>query len=100
MRPPWRTPTVFCELSPTDGKIGSCLLLEGSLFMEEITASELKAKLDAGEDNQIIDVRQPDEYGFARIEGAVLIPLAEIINRMGEIDDTRDTVVHCHTGFR
>jgi hypothetical protein len=28
-------------------------------------------------------VRQPDEYAFARIEGAKLIPLGEIMRRMG-----------------
>src|SRR5215212_10298215 len=68
--------------------------------MGEITASELKAAIDAGEDIQLIDVRQPDEFAFARIEGAKLIPLGEIINRMGEIDESRDTVIHCKMGGR
>lgn len=68
--------------------------------MQEITALELKARLDAGDDIQLIDVRQPDEYAFAKIEGAKLIPLGEIIARMGEIDDTRDTVIHCKMGGR
>jgi adenylyltransferase/sulfurtransferase len=47
--------------------------------MDVITATELKAKMDAGEDIQLIDVRQPGEYAFARIEGAKLIPLVEIM---------------------
>lgn len=68
--------------------------------MEEITATELKARMDAGDDIQLIDVRQPDEYAFAKIEGAKLIPLGEIIQRMGELDDSRDTVVHCKMGGR
>jgi len=68
--------------------------------MLEITASELKAKLDAGDDIQLIDVRQPDEYAFARIPGAKLIPLGEIISRMGEIDRSRETVIHCKMGGR
>ena len=38
--------------------------------MQEITATELKQKMDDGEDIQLIDVRQPDEYEFAKIEGA------------------------------
>lgn len=66
----------------------------------EVTASDLKAEMDAGEDIQLIDVRQPDEYAFARIEGAKLIPLGEIISRMNEIDPARDTVVHCKMGGR
>ncbi len=68
--------------------------------MQEITATELKAKMDAGEDIQLIDVRQPDENAFARIEGAKLIPLGEVIARMSEIDASRETVVHCKMGGR
>ena len=68
--------------------------------MQEITATELKQRLDAGEDIQIIDVRQPDEYAFAKIEGTKLIPLGEVITRMNEIDDTKETVVHCKMGGR
>jgi len=68
--------------------------------MEVITASELKARMDAGEDIQLIDVRQPDEYAFAKIEGSVLIPLGDVIARMSEINDTRETVVHCKMGGR
>lgn len=70
------------------------------MVMEQITASELKARLDAGDDIQLIDVRQPDEYEFARIPGAKLIPLGEILSRMSEIDPTRETVVHCKMGGR
>ena len=68
--------------------------------MQEITASELKARLDAGANIQLIDVRQPDEHSFARIEGAKLIPLPDIIRRMDEIDPTRETVIHCKMGGR
>jgi len=68
--------------------------------MREVTATELKAALDAGEDIQLIDVRQPDEYEFARIEGGKLIPLGEIMGRMNEIDPERDTVIYCKMGGR
>lgn len=68
--------------------------------MQEITATELKSRMDAGEDIQLIDVRQPDEYAFAKIEGAKLIPLGDIIKRMGELDENRETVVHCKMGGR
>ena len=68
--------------------------------MQEITASELKAAIDAGADIQLIDVRQPDEYAFAKIDGAKLIPLGEIIARMAELDPTRETVIHCKMGGR
>lgn len=68
--------------------------------MQEITATELKQRLNAGEDIQIIDVRQPDEFAFAKIEGTKLIPLGEVISRMNEIDDSKETVVHCKMGGR
>jgi adenylyltransferase/sulfurtransferase len=68
--------------------------------MHEITATELKSRMDAGDDIQLIDVRQPDEYAFAKIDGAKLIPLGEVISRMGELDETRETVVHCKMGGR
>ena len=68
--------------------------------MQEITVTELKAKLDAGQDIQLIDVRQPDEYAFAKIEGAKLIPLGEIMSRQDEIDPARYTVIHCKMGGR
>lgn len=68
--------------------------------MKEITVTELKAKMDAGEDVQLIDVRQPNEFAFAKIEEAKLIPLGEIMQRMDEVDSERDTVVLCRSGVR
>jgi rhodanese-related sulfurtransferase len=68
--------------------------------MEEITATELKQRLDNGDDLQIIDVREPGEYETARLEGTKLIPLGEVVTRMGEIDDSRETIVHCKGGVR
>ena len=68
--------------------------------MQEITATELKQRLDAGEDIQIIDVRQPDEFAFAKIDGTKLIPLGEVAARISEIDDSKETVIHCKMGGR
>ena len=68
--------------------------------MEEITATELKRRLDAGDDLQIIDVREQNEYDTARLEGSKLIPLGQVLSRAGEIDPNRETVVHCKLGGR
>jgi len=68
--------------------------------MEEITATELKQRIDSGDDLQIIDVREPNEYQTARIPGTTLIPLGEVVGRRGEIDESRETVVHCKGGVR
>lgn len=67
---------------------------------EEITAGELKRRLDRGDDLQIIDVREPHEYEIARLPGAHLIPLGQVVNRMKEIDPARETVCHCKGGIR
>src|SRR5829696_1634783 len=69
-------------------------------MINEISATDLKKRLDAGDDIQLIDVRQPDENAFARIEGAKLIPLGDVIRRMNEIDENRETVLHCKMGGR
>jgi len=68
--------------------------------MEEITATEMKKRLDAGEDLQIIDVREPHEFEIGRIPDSKLIPLGQVLNRMDEIDPNRETVVHCKMGGR
>lgn len=68
--------------------------------MEEITAKELKERLDKGDDIQIIDVREPHEYEIGRLPDSKLIPLGQVLNRMNEIDPERETVVHCKMGGR
>lgn len=68
--------------------------------MEEITATELKTRLDKGDDLQIIDVREPNEYEATRLEGSKLIPLGQVVNRKDEIDESRETIVHCKGGGR
>jgi adenylyltransferase/sulfurtransferase len=68
--------------------------------MPEITATELKQRLDNGEDIQIIDVREANEVAVAKIPNSIHIPLAQVVNRMSEIDPARETVVHCKMGGR
>jgi len=68
--------------------------------LEEITAAELKSRLDEGEDIQIIDVREPLEYEIARIPNTKLIPLGDVVKRVSEIDPSRTIVVHCKGGVR
>ncbi|HEV7683653.1 MAG TPA: rhodanese-like domain-containing protein [Pyrinomonadaceae bacterium] len=68
--------------------------------MPEITATELKQRLDNGDDIQIVDVREDDEVAIARLPNSIHIPLAQVVNRMSEIDPARETVVHCKMGGR
>jgi sulfur-carrier protein adenylyltransferase/sulfurtransferase len=68
--------------------------------MPEITATELKQRLDRGDDIQIVDVREPHEVAIAKIPNSTHIPLGQILNRASEIDPNRETVVHCKMGGR
>jgi adenylyltransferase/sulfurtransferase len=68
--------------------------------MEEISSTELKQRLDKGEDIQIIDVREDKEFAFCRIPNSVHIPLGQVLARIDEIDASRETVVHCKMGGR
>jgi sulfur-carrier protein adenylyltransferase/sulfurtransferase len=68
--------------------------------MPEITATELKQRLDKGDDIQIVDVREANEVAVAKIPNSIHIPLAPVVNRMSEIDPARETVVHCKMGGR
>jgi adenylyltransferase/sulfurtransferase len=65
----------------------------------QITVQELKARMDAGEDVQLIDVREPWEAQIAQI-GGKLIPQNDVPNRLAEIDRNREVVVHCKGGGR
>ncbi len=68
--------------------------------LEEITATELNRWIKEQADLQIIDVREPHEYEFARIPNAQLIPLGQIVNRICEIEPGKTTVVQCKGGVR
>lgn len=68
----------------------------------EIDCRTVKAKLDAGEDFLLLDCREADEHRYVRIPQARLLPMSEIQERLGEIEDDRgrEIVVHCHHGVR
>lgn len=68
--------------------------------MNHILPAELKARLAAGGNLQMLDVREAWEFETARIEGSKLMPMGEVRARLSEIDRTTDTVVICHHGGR
>ncbi len=66
----------------------------------EITAVDLKKKLDAGETPFILDVREPNEYQINRIAGSTLIPLGELPRRYQELPRDREIITQCKMGGR
>lgn len=67
---------------------------------ENITPRRLKERLEAGEDLELLDVREPWEFSLARIEGSRLIPINELPERISELNPELETVVICHHGLR
>ena len=65
-----------------------------------LSPQELKAKMDGGEKILLVDVRDPAEFAFNRIQGAIHIPLHELASRHKELDLEADIVTYCHLGVR
>jgi adenylyltransferase/sulfurtransferase len=65
-----------------------------------ITAAELKAMQDRGEDFLLVDVREPAEWEIVRIPGAVLIPKGDLPSRLSELPQNKPVVMYCKTGVR
>ncbi|HUL69324.1 MAG TPA: molybdopterin-synthase adenylyltransferase MoeB [Gemmatimonadales bacterium] len=66
----------------------------------EVTAGELKRELDQGKQPILLDVREPHEWEIVHLEGARLIPLGQLPNRLAELDGHADIVTICHRGSR
>ncbi|HVR28934.1 MAG TPA: molybdopterin-synthase adenylyltransferase MoeB [Thermoanaerobaculia bacterium] len=66
----------------------------------DIDPIEVKRLLDSGTKLTILDVRNPPEFEIGTIEGATLIPLPELQDRLGELDSRETIIVHCHHGPR
>jgi rhodanese-related sulfurtransferase len=68
----------------------------------EIDCPAVRALQTAGGDFLLLDCREPDEFAAARIDGATLLPLGQLPERVGELEPYRAgrIVVHCHHGGR
>ncbi|MBI4375996.1 MAG: hypothetical protein HY549_06060 [Elusimicrobia bacterium] len=66
----------------------------------EMTVEQLKEKLDKKERFILLDVREPREHQQASIPQAKLVPMAELPNRLGELDKSQEIAVMCKAGGR
>jgi adenylyltransferase/sulfurtransferase len=87
----------FCGIVPETPETSEGRIVKNGI--PQLTVKELKARIDAGENVQLIDVREPYEYQIAQI-GGKLIPQNEVPNRLVEIDRDREVVVQCRSGAR
>jgi molybdopterin/thiamine biosynthesis adenylyltransferase/rhodanese-related sulfurtransferase/molybdopterin converting factor small subunit len=81
----------FCGIDPQADAVEAAF---------EISTPELKSWLDEGRDVTVLDVRNLPEWEIGRIEGANLIPLPELQDRLGELDPAATIVAYCHKGMR
>ncbi len=67
-----------------------------------ISATQLKQKMDAGEDFVLIDVREQNEYEIVSIPGSVLIPKGDILSgeALSLIPQDKPVILHCKSGAR
>jgi adenylyltransferase/sulfurtransferase len=74
---------------------------ESSRF-DEVNAKELQARLSGPHPPFLLDVREPFEWDIVSLQedGAVLVPLGELAERLGELPEGRDIVVYCRSGVR
>lgn len=68
----------------------------------EIDCQSTQRLLEGGEDLLLVDCREPEEYAIARIEGALLVPMSELAERVAELEPhrARHIIVYCHHGGR
>lgn len=65
-----------------------------------VSNEELQSKIDGNENMLILDVREPAEYAFSHIQGAITIPLGELENRINELNKDKNIYVVCRVGNR
>ena len=68
---------------------------------DEVTVQEMKRALSNPKLGiKVIDVREPDEYEIAHIEGVPLVPLSMLQQRFTELDPNQQYYIHCKSGVR
>ena len=68
---------------------------------DEVTVQEMKPALDDPKLGiKVIDVREPDEYQIAHIDGVPLFPLGLLPQRFTELDPNKQMYIHCKSGIR
>ncbi len=80
------------------------LLLVGTpghaALSQNISAAQARDLLSAEPGIFLLDVRTPEEYRQIRLEGARLVPIDQLLKRIGELPKDRSILVYCAVGSR
>jgi len=82
----------FCGLNEVDTSLDASI--------PELTPKQLAARIERGDDFDLIDVREPQEWAIAQLPGARLVPLGTLPATLGSLDSAREIVVYCKGGVR
>ncbi len=68
---------------------------------DEVTVNQMRHALQHPDEGiRVLDVREPDEFEIARVEGVTLFPLSTLPQRFTELDPNQQIYVHCKSGKR
>ncbi|PYY25950.1 rhodanese-like domain-containing protein [Paenibacillus illinoisensis] len=67
---------------------------------KEITPQEVAEQLKQGKDLMMLDVRESAEWVEGHVEGAVHIPLGQLMQRYIELDESQEVIIMCRSGNR
>jgi rhodanese-related sulfurtransferase len=67
--------------------------------MNQVSAEEVLAKIESGEEVFLVDVREEEEHADFNI-GGKLIPLTELMDHLDEIPKDREVIIYCKLGVR
>jgi len=74
---------------------------ETDMHPDEVTVQDMKRALDdPALGIKVIDVREPDEYEIAHVDGVPLLPLSQLEQRFTELDPNQQYYIHCKMGGR
>jgi adenylyltransferase/sulfurtransferase len=83
----------FCGITPEP--------VNPSSHPDEVTVQEMKRALtDSALNIKVIDVREPDEYQIARVDGTRLVPLSTLPQKFTDLDPNQQYYIHCKAGVR
>ena len=69
--------------------------------MREFSATELQSYLQSAPAKPLLlDVREPWEFEVCHIDGSINIPMGQIPQQVGQLQNTDEIVVICHHGIR
>ena len=81
---------MFCGIVPES---------EPAANPDEVTVQDMKKALDDPSLGiKVVDVREPDEYEIARVDGVPLLPMSELRSRFTELDPNTRYYLHCKVG--